>query len=106
MIKTIYQPPDWPSNCDLVLSSKIIAHTDECISLYPNPANNYLTIEPLTALQSISIFSFDGRLIRFIEVHESNRPVTLPVGHLQPGTYLERIVTGEKVLSKIFVISN
>ena len=101
--KTIYQSPDWPSNCDLVLSSKIIAHTDESIRLYPNPANDYLTIEPAPGMLSISIFSFEGRLIRFIEVHETNGPVTFPVGHLQPGTYLVRMVTGEKVLSEIFV---
>jgi hypothetical protein len=104
--KTIYQSPEWPSNCDLVLSSKIISHTEESIRLYPNPANDYLTIEPVPGMQSISIFSLDGRLIRFIEVHETNGPVTLPVGHLQPGTYLVRMVTGEKVLSKIFVKSN
>jgi len=100
---TIYQSPEWPSICDLILATKSVTQSQEGFQLYPNPTNDYLTIEPIPGLLSISIFNVDGRLIRFNEVHETNGPVTVSVRYLQPGTYLMRMVTGEKVLSKTFI---
>lgn len=104
--KTIYQSPEWPSICDLVLSTKSVTLSQEGIQLYPNPASDYLTIEPVPGMQSVSIFSVEGRLILVENVNENHGPVTIQVGHLQPGTYIVKLVTSEIVMSKIFIKGN
>jgi hypothetical protein len=78
------------------------------IQLYPNPANDFVTIEiPSTMLvKNIQMNDFSGRLIESNLVSNGNNLYTIPVSNLANGTYQIVILTDEYQLVKRFVKTN
>jgi hypothetical protein len=78
------------------------------IQLYPNPANEFVTIEiPSTMLvNSIQMNDLSGRLIEVNLVNNGNNLYTIPVANLANGTYQIVILTDEFQLVKRFVKMN
>lgn len=92
--------------CDTLTTFPVYAdiiNTSRSFKLYPNPASDYLTIELVPGMQSLSIFSVDGRLIRVENVNENHGPVTIQVGHLQPGTYFIKVLSDKLFKTNSFI---
>jgi hypothetical protein len=78
------------------------------IQLYPNPANEFVTIEIPSAMlvNSIQMNDLSGRLIELNLVNNGNNLYTIPVANLASGTYQIVILTDEFQLVKRFVKTN
>ncbi len=78
------------------------------IQLYPNPANEFVTIEiPSTMLvNSIQMNDLSGHLIELNLVNNGNNRYTIPVSNLANGTYQIVILTDEFQLVKRFAKMN
>lgn len=59
------------------------------LSIYPNPASDWLRVEADVALNSIDIFSTDGRLVKSQSM-AGTASVVLAIGDLAPGLYIIR----------------
>ena len=68
----------------------------ESIKLYPNPANNYITIAGIAEEASIEIYALDGR-----KLHAQNFSGITKINlNLTSGVYLSRIISKGKVITK------
>jgi|TARA_R110000737_G_scaffold234416_2_gene247372 hypothetical protein len=63
------------------------------ISLYPNPANNNVTIAKPTniKLQQLAIYDMNGRQINSIDLRDMQQEKTIDVSNLSPGVYMLKI---------------
>ncbi|NOY37151.1 MAG: carbohydrate-binding protein [Chlorobi bacterium] len=59
------------------------------IRIYPNPADDYLHITSLKAIQSVSVYSLTGKKLQ--EINGNYWQVTMDVRDLKPGCYLLRV---------------
>lgn len=64
---------------------------DESITLYPNPAKDFMTIECDNIIRSVSIYDVQGRVLEILK-RESNA-VTLDVSNRANGMYFVKIMT-------------
>lgn len=83
--------------------NKIVPVTKkETVSIYPNPASNYVFIEyskPITSKVQAKVFGADMRLLRTIEINDNNRK-TLSLDGLPSGLYF--IQVGDNNKKEIF----
>lgn len=72
------------------------------VGIYPNPANMYIKIESVSAIELVEIYNITGSLVEAIEViSESN--VELGISGLQPGIYLVQVKTSNGISTKKLV---
>jgi uncharacterized repeat protein (TIGR03803 family) len=69
------------------------------INLYPNPANNYITITGLSDINSIEIYNSKGQIMKS-ESHKTNQ---IDVSGFNPGIYIIRVKTEKGIEVKKFV---
>lgn len=63
------------------------------VKLFPNPANDQITIEGTATIDRLAVYHYTGQ--QLIEQHNLNDiRVVLPVNHLAPGAYLVQIQSG------------
>jgi len=78
------------------------------IILYPNPASNQLTISgEQSVINQISIYNTLGEKVydtHLLRTSNSKIPTTIDVSGLTKGIYLLQIESGEKLLSRKFVV--
>lgn len=68
--------------------------------LSPNPVKDILTIHNLNSkVESVQIFNHSGQLV----MNQNKAGNLINVSHLNPGTYLVKINSGKKVISKKFI---
>jgi hypothetical protein len=74
---------------DLLLSTPIISTLSPKINVYPNPANDILTLKHgLSNLTGdITIFDFCGKIVKSMKVNNNNSKIDLVVNELAPGSY-------------------
>jgi len=72
-------------------------------SLYPNPAQDRVTIYSSRAVQSIQIFDLNGRAV-LIEKNLSSIEKQVDVSQLSQGTYLLKINSGNATLTQKLII--
>ncbi|MFH1321059.1 MAG: T9SS type A sorting domain-containing protein [Bacteroidota bacterium] len=85
-----------------------IFHQPSSISIYPNPAKEYLVIDfqPKSEDADYVIFDIMGRTIlqsRDAINRVSTSPITVPVKHLNKGIYVLQITDGEETYYRKFV---
>ena len=78
------------------------------ISLYPNPTSDLLNLEvnlEENGTGTLQIFGNDGRLFHNenITIFSGKNNYSLDIGNLPSGTYLARIMTGNKAGIKLFI---
>lgn len=78
------------------------------ISLYPNPTSDMLNLEvnlEESGSGSLQIFGNDGRLFHNenINIFSGKNNYSVDIGYLPSGTYLARIMTGNKAGIKLFI---
>jgi hypothetical protein len=72
------------------------------ITLYPNPASDYITLNGVTAGSTISVYNAMGTQVIDRKVVAS--PVTLIVAHLPAGVYVVRIMDGKTIKTGKLII--
>ena len=75
------------------------------LRVFPNPANEYLTLD-LTGMESpgvIQVFNTSGLLVHTVSMGSNSNRVELPLSTLASGVYFVRVVSGDKTLSHKFV---
>jgi len=85
-------------------SSSEITALDNSISVYPNPATDYIKLRvahPENA--SVKMYDFSGKLI--LEKNLQKEISTFPVQNLQKGSYLIRVNNNNKVSSRIILVN-
>jgi hypothetical protein len=75
---------------------------DSDIKIYPNPANDYLTINSVTGLKHIYIQNLTG-IIMWSSDLSGEGAVTIPVSGFSNGIYIIRICTRGKLITRKFV---
>lgn len=75
------------------------------IEIYPNPAKNYINIALPENSKSIEIFTIEGIRLLSSDVTTNSDMLKLDIGQYNPGIYLIKINTGDKILNGRFVIS-
>lgn len=76
--------------------------TINSISIYPNPASNFVTIKNANNSQSlkVEVYSLDGRLVQLEKLFSINSEYKLTFNNLLSGKYLLKIYTGDKVTQR------
>jgi len=91
-------------NCS---KSSIEEPTDINISVFPNPANNYLHIFINTEenfYQNIEIYNSAGQLVFEKTLLSEETEINIPTSKWLEGVYLLRMVSNENIYSKTFII--
>ena len=75
---------------------------DNSISIYPNPATNFVSIKNANNSQSlkVEVYSLDGRLVQLEKLFSINSEYKLTFNNLLSGKYLLKIYTGDKVVQR------
>jgi len=73
------------------------------ISIYPNPAQNHLTIKGLVSNSLVTVFSIGGEKMMGVKNQSDN--LTLDVSTLKNGIYIIRIRAESGVLNKKFIVN-
>lgn len=73
------------------------------VTIYPNPANDYVEVVTKDIMESIAIYDVMGRLVQTIVTQNSE--VKIPISHYESGTYFLKIKTAngikvEKLIKK------
>jgi hypothetical protein len=71
------------------------------IKIYPNPANEYLTVQSPEG-GTIEIYSMQGQLLLSKKLDGTQQ--TIPVGRLKPGSYVVKLVSKSEVNAEILII--
>jgi hypothetical protein len=107
-IEYSYQAPEMKSSEDWVRIDEYIYHWSDLevsglddvlkgeLSIYPNPATDYIQVEgdPGAHMSRILMYDVSGKIILNQVLDRGGR---IPVGHLSQGIYVVRLVQGSKV---------
>ena len=106
--KTLYAiSGDEIAPIDHISVEKAISATN--ISIFPNPASNYINVEidlDAPAKADISLFSLDGKKVRqfFRGSIEAKETLSFPLNGITPGSYLCTLTIGKDRFANIVVI--
>ena len=75
---------------------------EEMISLYPNPAIDFVKFESELEIHQIKIFDRSGRLL--FDSPSSDKSVSIDINHFKSGVYMVQIHLEEKVITKKLII--
>ena len=73
------------------------------ISLYPNPANNFMTINAQNPITLVKLYSVEGKLLRNYTVNEST--LTIQTNELSEGLYFIEIEINKQTIKKSVVFN-
>jgi len=86
-----------------VMTTGLLAPEVYTLKMYPVPAKNSLTIEsPSIRMNSIQLVTLNGKVIKDV-VPENPEKTVLPIGNLQPGTYIIVVKTDKGWLTNKIV---
>ena len=92
---------DW-SESITVTTTGIDSYLSNSITLYPNPANDYINVQSSRVnVQSIEVIDVYGKVINTVNV--TDNPARINVSGLANGMYFVRVTTDEGVATKTFV---
>ncbi len=91
---------DTTSNFD---RTDIVSFTDLKTRVYPNPANEILTIESRERFNTIFLLSIDGRIVKQRNVGQTFRTI-LDISDLERGSYVLLIKKGTQILHQTGMI--
>lgn len=73
-----------------------------CVTVYPNPAHDYMNISNIYDLQHIDILTLAGKIVWSCDFSSENI-VTIPVSGLKNGVYIIRIHASGKFITRKFI---
>ncbi len=92
----------------ILFSIEVVMNVNESLaqqlSLYPNPANESVTIDPgsINELLLLEMYDLSGRMV---ETQQITGLTQWPVAHLATGTYMIRILSSESTATTRLIIS-
>ena len=85
------------------LKNLIKGYKDNIITLYPNPAKDYLivefTFEGLSNNVKLQILSADGKTVKQLDIADNEKKAVIYVGGFASGVYTLALFNGNKMLS-------
>jgi len=91
------------SSADRLLSEVLWGETSTKIKLYPSPARDQLTIESLSAIRKVVIYTVEGKCVQSAEILPEAKKVQLSLHSIQPGNYFLRVENGaDSSVTKFF----
>lgn len=98
------------NGCEKIVSRTVQGELDvdmeelNKMRIYPNPVRNQLTVSGQVAIQEVSIYTIDGRIMLSAEDNQGEKELHLDVSNLATGIYLLKVKTAfEEALHKIIV---
>ena len=82
-------------------ASLFVEDQPDGISVYPNPASDYLMLQADVEMKSVSIISITGAIVRKMDIKDA--VAELDINDLQPGMYLLSIETEDGITTRKFV---
>ena len=79
----------------------VVDNPKPCLYIYPNPAQDQLTIQHSTAMNRVQIFDIYGNLLQSEELDGTS--TSLNVSGLASGTYIVRITDDQNVVVRKFI---
>ena len=94
---TAYNPDcSFSTSSDTVLINLVTgisSHTKQFLTVFPNPAQNFVTIKSSGKITAIDVFNYLGQIV-YRDPNLSGMEVKVNVSDLQQGVYFFRIKTG------------
>ncbi len=83
---------------DIIVAQQDILGVDDnnikpVLSLYPNPAKEYVNISTNVLLKQIEIYNLLGQMVKQVSITDSLNSIKIPISELQTGTYMAKITT-------------
>ena len=102
----IIDPTNWiVCNQNIVTQTHDFSVSNTSLKLFPNPAQEYITLEAIGNIESITIYSIDGKIIKsnYVLPSSQNKSLLVDIIDLQAGTYGLNIITKENIFNTKFV---
>jgi hypothetical protein len=82
-----------------------LLNTESGITIYPNPAKDFITIEFLgtNEVEQLTIFDLYGRIIQ-VDSTLNNNSITLNTTRLNSGTYFIKLSSGDLLFQSKFIV--
>ena len=74
------------------------------VVVYQNPISETMVVQSMDAINSISVYSIDGRIIKTYRNPLTTKEYTINVQHFAVGLYILKITTNQGVFSKKIII--
>jgi len=93
-----------------ITENHIANEDDDIFSISPNPASDILKIhfhnlKDITTNTIIEIYSFNGFLAQEITIHPQKEiDINLDISILKNGTYILKLISGNKITMKKFIV--
>ena len=81
----------------------------EQVSIYPNPASDYINIDAnLTSMKSLNLtlLDYSGRIVKKVSYNDSMVNESIYVGDLAKGAYILEVKAGEYKGTQKLIITN
>jgi len=108
-VETQWGTPPNGLKCDMVILpvvQTVVGMTqiskDNLVSIYPNPANDFISIGAVNKVEKISIYNTVGQLVRLIEPNEN--VLNINVSDLNNGFYIMQVQTENGIVAKTISI--
>jgi Secretion system C-terminal sorting domain len=100
-----YRLKIFDKNQRITYSNTIKLFTKETadVSVYPNPAANFITLSGIGKVTQIQLVSMDGKVI--LSRTNNTAAATLPVANVVNGTYFIRLISAEKTVNQKIIIA-
>lgn len=102
----IIDPTNWiVCNQNIVTQTHDFSVSNTSLKLFPNPAQEYIALEAIGNIESITIYSIDGKIIKsnYVLPSSQNKSLLVDIIDLQAGTYGLNIITKENIFNTKFV---
>jgi len=104
-VETQWGVPPNSLKCDMIILpvvQTVVGMTqmtqDNIMSIFPNPANDYINIAAINNIEKISVFNTMGQLVKSIE--PNNNILKLDISDLQSGFYILQVLTEKGMVAK------
>ena len=102
----IIDPTNWiVCNQNTVTKTHDLSVSNTSLKLFPNPAQEYITLQALGNIESITIYSIDGNIIKsnYVLPSSQNKSLIVDIIDLEAGTYGLNIITKQNIFNTKFV---
>ena len=93
-----------PDYLDNAVSLSVTEYTDNYFELFPNPANNEVTIKALNQISNISIIDILGKQVYSKTINDSLTELKIDVSSFNTGLYIVKVLNNSKISIKKLII--
>lgn len=91
--------------CDCEHSTAVdFKKAENVLSVFPNPAQNFVSVSSLIGLDEIQIFEISGKAIRQVEALQGSREKRINLDEIPSGVYFIRARSGDIIATRKLLI--